>query len=137
MAFVSGLFASIGNIPAVYNSRRLKMLLPEGRLHAMDLPVHVKSIFHYHSVTPVYISEWSVVHQARDDLGHYEHLSSIPRTSAITVNDVGDIHDAAPPSFTFTSPQSRPGWSEQPADVSILSLLQLQLRVVSLVCEGV
>lgn len=67
------------------------------------------------------------VNQARDDLGQYEHMSTIPRGGATTFNDVGDIHDAAPPSpFIFLSPSIRPGWSEQPAEVSILSLLQLQ-----------
>jgi len=56
--------------------------------------------------------------QARDDVCHYGQLSTVPPGGALMLSDVGDIRDVAPPSqFTFTSPATRHGWSEQPAEV--------------------
>jgi len=64
---------------------------------------------------------WPVVRQARDSVGRCEQLSSVVPTGATTaLNNIGDVHDASPPSpFNFTSPPTRAaGWADQPAEVS-------------------
>ena len=64
---------------------------------------------------------WPVIRQARDSVGRCEQLSSVVPTGATTaLNNIGDVHDASPPSpFNFTSPPTRAaGWADQPAEVS-------------------